>query len=151
VSKERNDIDYVQICLCSNLRKTSRVVTQLYDKLLIPTGLKITQYAMLVNINRRKDISISKLGEVMLLDQTTVTRNVNILKKSGFAKITKDKNDSRTKIVSITDLGIKKIKEATPIWLQIQKKIINDISIEKYKDFLKTLKNIQELIKLYES
>lgn len=81
MSREHNDIDLIQICVGSNLRKTSRVVTQLYDKFLQSTGLKITQYSMLVNIVRHKGVSISKLGEIMLLDQTTATRNVNNLKK----------------------------------------------------------------------
>ncbi|WNB90917.1 MarR family winged helix-turn-helix transcriptional regulator [Bacillus sp. NEB1478] len=145
-----NDIDYMQICVCSNLRKTSRVVTQLYDKLLQPTGLKITQYSMLVNIKRNKDISISKLGEVMLLDQTTVTRNVNILRNNGYVNIIKDHQDSRTKIITLTDLGIEKLKEATYIWSQIQERIVNDIGKETYKNFLETQKIIQKSIELYE-
>ena len=149
MSKEHTDIDYIYSCVCSNLRKTTRVVTQAYDKLLQPTGIKITQYSMLVNIVRHKDISISKLGEVMLLNQTTVTRNVNLLKKTGYVKITKDIYDSRTKIISITDIGIEKINEVTPIWLQIQERIVNDIGKEKYKNFLETLKNIQESVELY--
>ncbi|MFJ7756378.1 MarR family winged helix-turn-helix transcriptional regulator [Peribacillus muralis] len=145
MSREHNDIDLIQICVGSNLRKTSRVVTQLYDKFLQATGLKITQYSMLVNIVRHKDISISKLGEIMLLDQTTATRNVNNLKKNGLVYITKDQYDSRAKIITITDLGSKKLKEANPIWLQIQEKIINDIGKEQYKRFLETLKNIQDI------
>ena len=145
MSREHNDIDLMQICVGSNLRKTSRVVTQLYDKFLQSTGLKITQYSMLVNIVRHKGVSISKLGEIMLLDQTTATRNVNNLKKNGLVNITKDKNDSRAKIITITDLGIKKLKEANPIWVQIQERIINDIGKEQYKRFLETLKNIQDI------
>ncbi|WHY95454.1 MarR family winged helix-turn-helix transcriptional regulator [Peribacillus simplex] len=147
MSREHNDIDIdlIQICVGSNLRKTSRVITQLYDKFLHSTGLKITQYSMLVNIVRQKSISISKLGEIMLLDQTTATRNMNNLKKNGFVNITKDNYDSRVKIITITDLGIKKLEEAHPIWLQLQERVINDIGKEQYKRFLETLKSIQDI------
>ncbi|WP_043931504.1 MarR family winged helix-turn-helix transcriptional regulator [Bacillus sp. EB01] len=133
-------------CACVSLRKTARVVTQFYDKLLQPTGLKVTQYSMLVNIARHKDISISYLGEVMLLDQTTVTRNVNILKNSGYVTIAKNKQDSRTKTISLTDAGHIKLNEATPIWLQIQEKIVNDIGTDKYKVLLDTLNSLQKSI-----
>lgn len=151
MNKEYDNTDYIQVCICANLRKTTRVVTQLYDKVLQPTGLKATQYSMLVNISRHKDITISDLGEVMLLDQTTVTRNVNILKKGGYVKATKDIHDSRTKIISLTDMGTEKLKEATPIWLQLQERIVNDISKEQYKGFLENLKNVQKSIELYNS
>lgn len=145
MSRENMAKDLIQSCVCSNLRKTTRVVTHLYDKFLSSTGLKITQYSMMVNIANHKDISISELGEAMLLDQTTVTRNVNILKKSGFVKITKSTNDSRTRIITVTELGFAKLKEAYPIWLKIQEKIVADIGEERYKNLLETLEEIQQL------
>lgn len=77
---------------------------------------------MLANIDHQQAVSISKLGEILLLDQTTITRNVNLLKQSGYVAITRDKQDARTKILSLTDVGIAKLKEATPIWHEIQEK-----------------------------
>lgn len=140
-------MDYIiQFYTCSNLRKAARMVTQAYEKQMQATGLKVTQYYMLVNIARHKEISISRLGEIMLLDQTTITRNVNILKNSGYVNITKDKSDSRTKSIQVTDTGLVKLEEATPIWLQIQEKAENGIGKEKYEDLLETLKHLQESI-----
>ncbi|MGE6515450.1 MarR family winged helix-turn-helix transcriptional regulator [Lysinibacillus sphaericus] len=149
MDKEYTNIDFTQICVCANLRKKTRVVTQIYDKLLQPTNLKITQYSMLANIDHQKAVSISKLGEILLLDQTTVTRNVNLLKQSGYVAITRDQQDARTKILSLTDAGIEKLHEAAPIWREIQERIINDIGLEKYKDFYETLRHIQKIIKSY--
>ncbi|MGE7091002.1 MarR family winged helix-turn-helix transcriptional regulator [Lysinibacillus sp. NPDC048646] len=150
MDKEFTILDYTQVCVCANLRKKTRVVTQMYDKLLQPTNLKITQYSMLANIDHQKAVSISKLGEILLLDQTTVTRNVNLLKQSGYVAITRDKQDARTKILSLTDTGIKKLNEATPIWRELQERIINDIGPEKYQDFYETLRHIQKIIKTYD-
>ena len=151
MNDKHNEMDYIiQFCACANLRRIARIVTQVYEKQMQPTGLKVTQYYMLVNIARHKETSISKLGEIMLLDQTTITRNINILKKSGYVNITKDINDSRTKSISITDTGLVKLEEATPIWLQIQEKVEKNMGKEKYKDLLETLKNLQESIELNE-
>ncbi|MFJ7969884.1 MarR family winged helix-turn-helix transcriptional regulator [Psychrobacillus sp. NPDC096389] len=147
MNNQNSELDYIiQFCACANLRKVARIVTQSYEKQMQPTGLKVTQYYMLVNIVRHKQISISKLGDIMLLDQTTVTRNVNILKESGYVNITRDKNDSRTKSISITDIGLGKLEEATPIWLQIQEKVENGMGKEQYNNLLETLTNLQQSI-----
>lgn len=138
----------IQFCACANLRKAARIVTQAYEKKMAPTGLKVTQYYMLVNIAQHRNISISQLGEIMLLDQSTVTRNVNILKESGYVRITRDINDSRTKSVSITGDGLAKIEEATPIWSQLQGKVENGIGKETYSELLETLKQLQKSIEL---
>lgn len=150
MEKVHTDIDYTQICVCANLRKKTRIVTQLYDKILEPTNLKVTQYAMLDNIAKHKAVSVSQLGIILSLDQTTITRNVNLLKKSGYVAITQDSQDGRTKIISLTAKGIEKLNEAAPIWKELQEKIIHDIGFEQYINFYDTLQKIQKIVKSYE-
>lgn len=151
MNNKNNETDYIiQFCACANLRKAARIVTQSYEKQMKCTGLKVTQYYMLVNIAHHKEISISSLGEAMLLDQTTITRNVNILKENGYVNITKDKDDSRTKSIQLTDIGSAKLEEATPIWLQIQEKAEDAMGKESYKDLLDMLESLQEIIELPE-
>ncbi|MFJ3386509.1 MarR family winged helix-turn-helix transcriptional regulator [Lysinibacillus sp. NPDC086135] len=144
------NIDYTQICVCANLRKKTRLVTQLYDNLLQPTGLKVTQYSMLANIDLQQAVSISRLGEILLLDQTTITRNINLLKRNGYVDLTRDPQDARAKVITLTDKGVEKLNEAAPIWQDIQERIINDIGLEKYNDFYETLKTIQKIIQSYD-
>lgn len=147
MNKKINDMDFIiQFCACANIRKAARIVTQTYEKKMAPTGLKVTQYYMLVNIARHCNISISELGNIMLLDQSTVTRNINILQKDNYVAITRDINDSRTKTVSITDSGLSKIEEATPIWLQLQENIETDMGTKKFKDLLQTLNQLQRTL-----
>ncbi|UZM98500.1 MarR family winged helix-turn-helix transcriptional regulator [Lysinibacillus sp. MHQ-1] len=106
-------------------------MTQLYDKLLQPTGLKVTQYSMLAHIDLQQAVSISRLGEILLLDQTTVTRNINLLKQYGYVELKRDPQDARTKNIMLTEKGLEKLHEAAPIWQTIQDKIIDDIGVEK--------------------
>ncbi|ARJ38238.1 MarR family transcriptional regulator [Sporosarcina sp. P21c] len=141
----------IDVCASANLRTVSGSLTQLYNHLLKPTGLKITQYYMLGNIYTSPDISISKLGEIMLLDQTTVTRNLNILHDSGFVQIKRAKQDSRTKVVTITELGYGKLNEATPIWTQVQEQIEGAIGKSEYMDLLKKLESLQKVIDEFKS
>ena len=142
-----DELDYIiQFCACANIRKAARTVTQAFEKQMQSTGLKVTQYYMLVNIARHKEITVSELGEIMLLDQSTATRNVNILKNNGYVSITKAKDDLRTKYISITDLGLEKLEEATPIWLNIQTKIEDNLGKDKFNDLIKSLNILQESI-----
>lgn len=82
----------------------------------------------------------------VLIYQTTVTRNVHILKTSGFVNVTKDKNDSRPLSVSITDKGLARLEEASPIWSQMQEKIENGVGKEKYDNLLEMHNTLQKSI-----
>ena len=147
MTNSNEKLDYIiQYCACANIRKSARSVTQAYENQMRVTGLKVTQYYMLANIVRHNQISISKLGEMMMLDQTTVTRNVNILRKNGYVTVARDNHDNRTKSISATDVGTAKLEEATPIWDRMQHNIENSIGREKYKEVLKTLLMIREVI-----
>ncbi|WP_339228553.1 MarR family winged helix-turn-helix transcriptional regulator [Oceanobacillus sp. FSL K6-2867] len=142
-----SELDFIiQSCACANIRKAARIVTQVYEREMAEIGLKSTQYYMLVNIARYRKISISKLGDIMLLDQSTVTRNVNLLKNDGYVNITRMINDSRTKSVSITEVGLSKIEEATPIWLKLQNNVEHDLGKETYQDLLEKLQKLQQSI-----
>ena len=141
----------IQVCACANLRTVSGSLTQLYNRLLKPTGLKITQYYMLGNIYTSPDISIGRLGEIMLLDQTTVTRNLNILKDSGLVEIHRAEHDSRTKVVSITELGYEKLNNATPVWYEVQERIESSIGKDEYIDLLNKLGELHEVIDNYDN
>lgn len=136
----------IDVCASANLRTVSGSLTQLYNQLLKPTGLKITQYYMLGNIYATPDISISKLGEIMLLDQTTVTRNLNILNDSGYVQIKRAKQDSRIKVVTLTDVGYEKLNNATPIWMHVQEQIEGSIGKTEYMDLLEKLTSLQKAI-----
>src|SRR5699024_12301226 len=94
-------------------------------------------------------LSISNLGEIMSLDQTTVSRNINILKELNYVNITTDKNDSRTKFISITDKGFKKLNDATPIWMQVQNAIESSFDREEYENFLKSVVKLQEVLESF--
>ena len=144
------DENILQACACAKLRTVARSLTQLYDQLLQPTGLKITQYYMLVNIYQYKQLSISALSDVMKLNQTTITRNVNVLVKNKLVQVKKDDKDSRSKEVFLTSSGIQKLQDASAVWVQVQKKIEEDIGTEDYQHLTRNLAKVQRIVADYE-
>lgn len=137
---------HLKDCACKNLRMTSRVITQYFDKALQPTGLRITQLALLSDISSCESSTIGQLADILLMDQTTVTRNVEILKKSGFIYVKTGDDDLRKRCITITENGISKLIEALPLWENAQLRIEQGIGKEKYREFLETLSDIQNII-----
>lgn len=141
-----NKLKQLKNCVCRNLRMTTRVTTQYYDQIFQSVELPATQFSLLVDISYRENATISELAEVLLMDQTTVTRNIEILRKKGYVNVNSDRNDSRRKCVSLSEEGAKKLNEAIPLWNEVQSIIEKEIGDEKFEEFLKTLAQIQSFI-----
>ncbi|EET85878.1 transcriptional regulator, MarR family [Clostridium carboxidivorans P7] len=80
------------------------------------------------------------------MDQTTVTRNIEILKKKGYVDVRQGEDDSRKRYISITESGFVKLREAIPLWNNAQLVIEQGVGEEKFREFLDTLSYIQKLI-----
>lgn len=133
-------------CVCGNLRKTTRVITQFYDNILKPSGLRITQFSLLFHISLQNNISVNELSEILLMDQTTVTRNIEVLRKKQYITVVRGKEDSRKKCITITGLGLNKLREAIPYWKRAQAKIKRGLGNKDFTQFLNLLNCIQQLL-----
>ncbi len=73
-------------CVCNTLRMVTRVVTQLYDDCLPPSGLRVTQFSILAAIARLGEAYLRQLDDTLAIDQTTLTRSLNLLEGYGVTK-----------------------------------------------------------------
>jgi hypothetical protein len=69
-------------CACAQVRRLARKLSSLYDNLLSPEALTITQYSLLVNIERAGQLSHAALAEKVGMDRTTLTRNLRPLTRT---------------------------------------------------------------------
>lgn len=141
-----SNLSAMRRCACGNIRRTMRAITQFYDRFLQPSGLRSTQCSLLVTISFHGNISVGELGAILLMDQTTVTRNIEILRKYGLINITKEDDDARKKSITLTESGVRKLAEVLPLWEQAQSQIEQELGSERFRDFLKTLKDIAKLV-----
>ena len=109
-------------CTCSELRRAARAVTLLYDNAFRSSGLLSTQLGVLHVIYKSDSIRISHLAKELGMDRTTLTRNLPVLQRQGFIKISSGK-DNRTRIVTITNKGRTTIAKAIPLWNNVQNKV----------------------------
>jgi len=108
-------------CTCALIRRSARQITQTYDAALKDTGLRITQYSILANLDRLKSLSITELANVMVIDRTTLTRNLRPLQRDGLVVLS-DGPDKRSRALTLTDKGRQLFKTARPLWRQTERK-----------------------------
>ena len=118
----RNQQPFATPCLCAALRQASRAVTRNYDDELRATGLRTTQHALLRLLGRVGEVRKGDLGELASLDETTLTRSLRPLEKSGWVSI-RAGVDRREKLVAITDAGKQKLAQARPAWTRAQQRM----------------------------
>ncbi len=97
---------------------------------------------MLANIARNPSITVSELAKLLVMDQTTVSRNLHILEKSGYIYMETEMTDQRIKKIRITDTGMSKINEAKPLWEKAQLDMERVLGRQSIEDLLGSLLKI---------
>ncbi|MEQ8397438.1 MarR family winged helix-turn-helix transcriptional regulator [Thalassobaculum sp.] len=109
-------------CTCAALRRTARRMTQIYDDALKPTGLKLTQYSLLAMLAQAGEPSITDLADLMMMDRTTLTRNLRPLQAAGWVRLGTG-GDKRSRSVVLTAKGESTLQAARPVWRQAEASI----------------------------
>ena len=115
--------DVAKGCVCGNLRQTSRAITQFYDKLLAPSGITVTQFALLRTISKGGSSTISEISKEMYIDRTTLTRSLELLEKQDLIHF-EPSIDRRKRVVTITSRGKAQMNKAFPLWEKAQSVIM---------------------------
>jgi len=125
-------------CVCFHLRRTARTITQYYDRVLAPTGLKPTQFTLLTVIGRTGGLPFTSLAEVLGMDRTTLTRNVGPLERDGLVKV-ESGSDRRVRMVRLTRAGERKQEQAEPLWAKAHGRIVEGLGEKVWKSLRQDL------------
>jgi DNA-binding MarR family transcriptional regulator len=107
-------------CTCLRLRKAARRVSQIYDRALEPFGLTVTQYGLIGHIAALDGIGIAALAAKMVMDPTTLTRNLKPLLRQGLLVLVPDARDRRARRLHLTEAGRQALVKAKPAWVGAQ-------------------------------
>ena len=120
-------LEPAQGCVCFNIRKSARAITQLYEEALRPTGLRATQFTLLVATRVMGGVTISDLAQALVMDRTTLTRNLKPLELQGLIRILPGKVDLRERTVTLTTSGQETLVAALPLWDTVQKHVTQEL------------------------
>jgi DNA-binding MarR family transcriptional regulator len=109
-------------CLATRARQTARLISRIYDELLRPTGLQVSQFTMLVGAARfgERGAAIGALAEKLVMDRTTLTRNLRPLEKGGYLRVARSPTDARVKVILLTKKGERALEQGLPVWQRAQ-------------------------------
>ena len=110
-------------CNCFAVRAAARHVTQFYDQFLAPTGLRTTQYTILAKLRRKGPLTINALAADMVMDRTTLGRNILPLQRDGLISVEPDAVDRRAKVLRLTKAGEKRLQAAREKWAAAQTRL----------------------------
>jgi DNA-binding MarR family transcriptional regulator len=103
-------------CNCLALRQAARHVSQFYDQFLAGAGLRGTQYSILARLHRRGPMGINALAAELVMDRTTLGRNVLPLQRDGLIAVGPGRSDRRSKELKLTQAGAARFRAATAGW-----------------------------------
>jgi DNA-binding MarR family transcriptional regulator len=125
-------------CTCFNLRKATRAITQLFDEAMQPAGLRATQFTILAALSFSGPVPITHLSNRLVMDRTTLTRNLKPLQSSGWVSLVPGE-DRRVKTLSLTGKGEKTLKKALPYWKKAQSTVIKRMTPKRWRALLNEL------------
>ena len=109
-------------CSCFAARRAARVITQHYEQLMRPSGLRATQFTTLVVLSIGGPQPLTRLADHLGVERTTLTRNLRPLLARGWVKES-TADDQRVRVLAITKSGTSAAKGALPNWREAQKSI----------------------------
>ena len=116
------DAPRFQECNCLAIRQAARHVTQFYDQIFAPTGLRATQYAILSRLRWGGPMSINALAAKLVMDRTTLGRNILPLQRDGLIEVAPSATDRRRHELRLTEAGLARHRATVERWEEAQKK-----------------------------
>ena len=107
-------------CNCLAVRQAARHITQYYDQFLAPVGLRTTQFSILAKLKRKGPLTINALAQDLVMDRTTLGRNILPLEREGLVAVAPGSTDRRSKELTLTDSGAARLSAAFEGWAQAQ-------------------------------
>ena len=125
-------------CTCTRLRMAARAVTQTYDAMLQPSGLRATQFTLLAALATIGDAPLTQLADRLVMDRTTLTRNLKPLVGEGLVAIAADA-DRRIRRVHLTKAGRQAFETALPLWQRAQAGLVERFGQTRWAGLLDDL------------
>jgi DNA-binding MarR family transcriptional regulator len=133
-----------ELCNCAALRQAARHITQFYDRFLSPAGLRTTQFSILARLKKQGPMTINALAAAMLMDRTTMGRNIQPLQRERLIAVRKGK-DRRSKELHLTEAGAARLRAAAKGWAEAQARFETAFGRDKAADMRALMRTITEL------
>jgi len=132
-------------CMCGSFRRTARALTSFYEEALRPLGLRATQLTILQALSRAGEVSQGRLGEILAMDSTSLTRTLAIIRRRGWIAERRGE-DQRERLLRLSRGGAAKLKRVTPVWDGVQARLRGKLGERGWKNLLRLTNQVTELV-----
>ena len=131
-------------CMCASFRRSSRALTQLYEKEIRPLGLRATQLTILQVLSRAEEIPQGRLGEILAMDSTSLTRTLAIMIRRGW--ITERRGqDRRERRLRMNNAGEAQLRRVEPVWEKVQSRLRRELGPRAWNRFLQLTQQLTNI------
>jgi len=135
------DLQGTGSCASFNFRRAARAVTRFYDQAFESFGIRSTQFSILIGIAKTQPTSISALSEVLVIDRTTLTRSLRLLRKQGLLSIS-DRSIKRQRFLRLTSKGERTLAASLPVWRKAQDRFVQALGADYWTHFRDELEKL---------
>ena len=123
-------------CLCANLRRASRALTQLYEDAIRPAGLRASQFTILQALSLAGEVTQGQMAQILAMDSTTLTRTLAIMERQGWIA-RREGSDRREWRIQLSKAGRSKFERALPYWEKAQSLVRQKLGERGWGDAMK--------------
>lgn len=128
-------------CLVLNTVQASRSLIRRYDRVLQPHGVSVIQFVLLAAVRRSEGLNMTQLSERLLMDRTTLLRNIKLLVGRGLIEDEPVKR-GRGRSFRLTDAGDRVLDDVVPLWRVAQAEMRQRIGEERAATFLEAIRTL---------
>jgi len=139
------DLNGTGYCASFNFRRTARAVTRLYDMALQESGIRSTQFAILVGIAKNQPVCIGALADVLIIDSTTLTRSLRLLQKEGLVAVS-NRAAMRQRFLTITAKGERTLARSLPAWRKTHEHFVATVGSEYWMELRNELERLARVV-----
>jgi DNA-binding MarR family transcriptional regulator len=132
-------------CGSFNFRRTARAVTRLYDAALQESGIRSTQFSLLVGIAKHQPVSIGAMADVVVIDRTTLTRSLRLLEKEGLIGIS-ERSTMRQRFLALTPKGERTLARSLPAWRKAHKQFVATVGAGYWVELREELERLAQAV-----
>ena len=125
--RQLSKLDECRDCVCLAMRTATRRITQGYDTALAGTGLRVTQFSLLVMVHHLGAPTMKTLARMLDSDPSTIMRNIQGLSKRQLLTLSPGQ-DLRERKVILTKRGRTTLLHAFPNWRKAQSDVVASLN-----------------------
>jgi DNA-binding MarR family transcriptional regulator len=140
------DFSVRQNCVCFNLRRVTRAITQFFDAEMRRQGIRSTQGTLLSALHGAGTSNMAELSEFLGMERTTLLRNLQPLQRDGLVSVEGGGQGGFVEL-SLTAKGRKQVEKLTPAWESAQRTAVEVLGEKRWSAILADLDKVASALK----